>query len=237
MEKTLHMRMRDFWNSVQNGEKITAVEFIEKLGVEGEEKADIRTFLANLKARGIAETREGERPVAYKKLRSIIVESPMYRRMKEVWNSMQNRETITSVELREKVGGKKEDAINIRIFLSKLKARGIAETQSAGRLQAYKKVSSIAKQKSKTSTPKAEPKEKKSFEETEFTSLEIGQGVMAFVKDLQDLAAEQKETISAMKRKADELMVENKRLKEQLDREKEKVILQKGETTKFSRPK
>ena len=165
------------------------------------------------------------------------MEKTLHMRMKEFWNSMQNGETITAAVLREKSGGNPKEIMKISSFLSTLRRRGIAETKSTKRPLVYKKLRSIREKRSKAPMPKAERKEKKSFKETEFTSLEIGQGVMNFAKDIQDLAAQQKETISALKRKIDELTAVNKRVQEELEREKEKESVVKGETIRFSRPK
>ncbi len=151
----------------------------------------------------------------------------LYLDMKSVWNSMKTGEAITSIEMMNKVGGDRKDFKAIGAFMSRLKSSGVA-VKGDGRPAPYKKLSDF-RQSSRGRKP---------LEETEFTPLEVGKGVMAFVRDMQKHLDSKAEMVSSLKRKIDQLTLENNRLSQELEREKNRVEIinrkHDGKTMRFS---
>ncbi len=158
--------------------------------------------------------------------------SEVYFAIKDYWNEkMKNRDRITSGELREKIG--MGDMVQVSSALSTIKQLKAGKRTDDTLPATYEKIGQFRAIAPKQRAPK-------NFNNQEFTAIEIGQGVMAFIEELNSTLERQKKAISALKSKVNELKAENERLLEEVERVKnnQDILLRKndGKTMRFSRP-
>ncbi len=160
--------------------------------------------------------------------------SEVYFAIKDYWNEkMKNGDRITSGELREKIG--MGDMAQVSYVLSTIKQLKAGKRTDNTLPATYLKIGQF-----RVMAPKQRAVKPKAFEETEFTAQEIGEGIMAFIEEINITLERQKKAISALKSKVNELKAENERLLEEAERVKnnQDILLRKndGKTMRFSRP-
>ena len=160
--------------------------------------------------------------------------SEVYFTIKDHWNEkMKNGDRITSGELREKIG--MGDMAQVSYVLSTIKQLKAGKRTDNTLPATYLKIGQF-----RVMAPKQRAVKPKTFEETEFTAQEIGEGIMAFIEEINITLERQKKAISALKSKVNELKAENERLLEEAERVKnnQDILLRKndGKTMRFSRP-
>jgi hypothetical protein len=142
---------------------------------------------------------------------------------------MKNGDRTTSNELREKIGmGTMAQVSYVLSTIKQLKAGKRTDDTSPA---TYEKIGQFRAIAPKQRAPK-------NFNNQEFTAIEIGQGVMAYIEELNSTLERQKKAISALKSKVNELQAENEKLIAEAKRTKNNqeimVRKQNGETMRFS---
>ncbi len=150
----------------------------------------------------------------------------LYQMVKAVFNQLPIGARFTSQEMIEKTGG---DQKRVSIYLGSMKKSGtmvrINETNPA----IYEKLHDFRTEPRKGRVQRTR--------EREFTALEIGEGVIKHIKQLEKTNHQKDESIKALKNKVDELMKEIQDLMAKLEQSRKNVVVNRkpsGETIRIS---